>query len=173
MSQQTLFCTAVAALGLALGGCAGMNAPLPEVDWADYRADPEAHAGQRTLIRVSLATVNADPEAFSDKELILTGTVGRVAWRSGQPAGPSDWFRWHFVLEDGNGEAVRCYEETYRTEVWTRVLRLARQAESERGPVTAVGRYRPGYGLELDWIIYADTTLDTDHLPPRARILLQ
>lgn len=166
-----LFIRALPALAAALlAGCA--NTPLPEVDWADYRADPQAHAGQRTLIRVDLATVNADPRAFSDKELILRGTVSKVSWTKTQPSGSGDWFRWYLNLTDATGQTVRCYEHTYRTEAWDQVTWLTHRAFEQGGPFTAVGRYRPGYGLELDWITYADTTLDTDYLPPRARILL-
>ena len=172
MSMSSMRTVLLAAVIAGLAGCAGANRPLPEVDWASYRADPKAYAGQRTLIRVDLATIAADPKAFSDKELIVRGKVTKLAWGPGGSSSFNDYYRWYLLLEDATGAPLRCYEETYRTEAWDHVLYLTHRAREEGGELTAVGRYRPGYGLELDWITYGDTTLDTDRLEPPARFVL-
>lgn len=141
---------------LSLYSCAG---PVVRTDLQSLNANPDGFEGKEVIVTTDLPTVVENPEAYLYKKIELRGRVAyKEPWR-----GPY----WNFALTDDEGNSVTCYERWYRADIWIWPLTVVRHARNNDGQLTVVGRFQKGRTLELDWIEYDGQMFDTDYLPPR------
>ena len=98
---------------------------------------------------------------FVDKKIELTGYVKLNGFRR-----TNDW---GFILQDGVGRQVRCYEREYRISSWIMPEMALRQAEKGNEKVTVEGKFEKNGKIELDWIEYKGQHFNTDYKPPEVR----
>ncbi len=115
-------------------------------------------AGPAEPLRPELAELTRQPQRFADQYVVVSGLLEPSAYRS-------EGGRWGFDLLNQDGSGVRCYEREYRHNSPFPVRQLLRRAGHEAGPIEVAGWVDKNGRLELDWIEYAGTRVDTDFVP--------
>jgi hypothetical protein len=134
--------------------------PLVKTDLKSLNEDPGRYKGKRVVVTADLRSIVEAPEDYIGKHVEVTGYVANNRLRrSGD---------WAFILEDGEGSSLKCYEWRYRIDSWILPSMAIRRAAREKGQVTVVGKLEKDLEIELDWIEYEDQHYDTDYLPYRA-----
>ena len=109
-------------------------------------------------IKVDLKTLVEGSIEYKGKRVETSGKVVTYPTRQ--------HFRtWHFWIEK-DGERLRCFERTYRTE-YAPCAPVIRRAKREGEEVTVMGKLCHD-GIELRWIEYKSRRFNTDLLPPHA-----
>ena len=155
---STLLRLALAA-GLLVGaaGCTTLQPPTqPWTTAHEFYENPYRYS-RDTIIEATIAELLSNENLFDGRRIGLTG----VAIYEGHG---EDGY-WGFQLRDRSTLGIRCYEETYQGKSWVLVRKLVSVAAEKKGLVRAVGQFRRGKGLELDYIEYSSLRRDTDHLP--------
>jgi len=137
-------------------------APIVRTDLKSLQENPEAYKGKSVILIADIKSVIEAPEAYRDKKIEMTGYIVLDGFRRGDD--------WSFVLNDGEGRGVRCYEREYRLRSWIMLEMALRQANQRNEKITVVGKFERNGKIELDWIEYKDQHFDTDYKPPGIRL---
>lgn len=149
----------VAGLLVSATGCTTLQTPTqPWTTAHEFYENPYRYS-RDTIIEATVAELLSNENLFDGRRIGLTG----IAIYEGHG---EDGY-WGFQLRDRSAIGIRCYEENYQGESWVLVRKLIAVAAEKQGLVRAVGQFRRGKGLELDYIEYSSLRRDTDHLPDR------
>jgi len=140
---------------LLLADCA----PLIKIDSQSFIDHPQEYEGKQVIITAELRQIIEAPLLFKGKKVELKGYVEYKGFWGHQ--------RWHFILKDGEGRTLLCYEKGYRTTAWIVPAAVVEKAARTHQQITVVGKLEEDLEIELDWIEYKGLQIDTDYLPHR------
>ena len=115
----------------------------------------EQGMGPARPLRPPIGQLVDQPQRFADQYVVVSGWLEATAYRF-------DGGHWGFDLLDEDGTGIRCYERDYRRGSPFPVRHLLRRAGHDAGSIEVAGWVDSGGRLELDWIEYAGTRVDTD-----------
>lgn len=142
-------------MGLAayLAGCAPKE--IVRTNLASIHANPEAYEDKRVILKTDIAELINNPDPYDSEEIEVSGVVSKDS------PGPD----WGFYLEDESGMRVECYETNYRLVSYFEADLAVNNARESHERMTAVGFFKDGFGIELNWIEYQGQTIYTNYKP--------
>lgn len=145
-------------ISTAIVALLGLFACVPRVttDLKTYQENPEAFKGKEVILTATLKALIDNPSAYLNQKVEVTGFV---------VDGPKNRNEWFFVLADKEGRKIICYEWHYRVQTWLYPVSVLRKAKRQKTEITVVGNLQRADRIELDWIVYDGTSIDTDYLP--------
>ena len=136
-----------------LVGCAPKE--IVRTDLASIRANPEAFADKRVILKTDIMELIHNPTPYDSMEIEVSGIVSKY----------STGIDWGFYLEDTSGARVECYEYEYRHSPWVMVDAVVNRARDSHENMTVAGFFKKGFGIELNWIEYQGQTYYTNYKP--------